>query len=77
MSTSTSPLALSNLFSVSGKIVVITGGGTGIGAMLSESFAVNGAKVYITGRRKDVLEKTAAEINARVKQESGAGQVIA
>ncbi|KAI5452967.1 hypothetical protein NCC49_006501 [Naganishia albida] len=77
MSTSTSPLALSNLFSVSGKIVVITGGGTGIGAMLSESFAVNGAKVYITGRRKAVLEKTAAEINARVKQESGAGQVIA
>jgi hypothetical protein len=33
--------------------------------------------VYITGRRKDVLEKTAEEINAQVKQQSGSGQVIA
>jgi NADP-dependent 3-hydroxy acid dehydrogenase YdfG len=77
MSTSTSPLALSNLFSVEGKVAVITGGGTGIGRMISESFAVNGAKVYITGRRKDVLEKTAKEINEIVKQQSGTGQVIA
>ncbi|KAJ9114155.1 hypothetical protein QFC20_001671 [Naganishia adeliensis] len=77
MPTSTSPLALSNLFSVESKIVVVTGGGTGIGRMISESFAVNGSKVYITGRRKDVLEKTAEEINAKVKGQSGTGQVVA
>lgn len=77
MSTSTSPLALSNLFSVESKIVVVTGGGTGIGRMISESFAVNGSKVYITGRRKDVLEKTAEEINAKAKEQSGTGQVVA
>lgn len=76
MTASTSPLAISNLFSVEGKIVVVTGGGTGIGRYIAETFAVNGSKVYITGRRKDVLEKTAAEINAQVKEQSGTGEVI-
>ncbi|OJJ38301.1 hypothetical protein ASPWEDRAFT_734540 [Aspergillus wentii DTO 134E9] len=66
-------LQLSNLFNVQGKVIVITGGGSGLGKAIAEGFASNGAKVYITGRRADVLEKTAAELNERC---SIGGEVI-
>ncbi|KAK4547686.1 hypothetical protein LTR36_000643 [Oleoguttula mirabilis] len=50
----------SKLFSVEGMVVCITGGGTGIGKMMTEAFATNGAaKVYIVGRRKEKLDETA------------------
>ncbi|KAI7482365.1 NAD(P)-binding protein [Hortaea werneckii] len=49
------------LFSVEGMVVLITGGGTGIGQMMTRAFATNGAaKVYIVGRRKEKLDETAA-----------------
>ena len=38
---------------------VVTGGGSGIGAMFASAFVQNGAKVYIGGKRKDVVEKAA------------------
>ncbi|KAK0221963.1 short-chain dehydrogenase [Armillaria fumosa] len=47
---------LKNLYKLSGLVAVVTGGGTGIGLMVARGLAENGAKVYITGRRKDVLE---------------------
>lgn len=47
---------LKNLYKLSGLVAVVTGGGTGIGLMIARGLAENGAKVYITGRRKDVLE---------------------
>lgn len=40
---------------------------------IAEGFSTNGAKVYITGRRTDVLEKTAKELNATATK---GGQVI-
>ncbi|KAK0222124.1 hypothetical protein IW262DRAFT_1270789 [Armillaria fumosa] len=52
-----------NLFQVDGMVVVITGAGTGIGLMMAATLENNGAIVYITGRRKDVLEKAAKEHN--------------
>lgn len=56
-------LKASNLFDVSHVTAVVTGGGTGIGLMISQALVNNGAKVYITGRRKEVLESTVKQHN--------------
>jgi NAD(P)-dependent dehydrogenase (short-subunit alcohol dehydrogenase family) len=45
-----------------GKVALITGGGTGIGAACAGEFAREGAAVVLTGRRKDVLENVVKEI---------------
>ncbi|KAH0275425.1 NAD(P)-binding protein, partial [Aureobasidium melanogenum] len=50
-----------NLFSVDGLVAVITGGGSGIGLMMTKALASNGAKkIYIVGRRKEKLEEAAS-----------------
>ena len=52
----------SHLFNVNGLVAVITGGGTGLGLIMAKALALNGAaKVYIVGRRKEVLESAAKE----------------
>ncbi|KAF8335381.1 uncharacterized protein EI90DRAFT_3048122 [Cantharellus anzutake] len=47
------------LFGLKGKVVLVTGGGTGIGLMMAKGLAVNGAKTYIGSRRKNVIESAA------------------
>ncbi|KAJ7729677.1 hypothetical protein DFH07DRAFT_994735 [Mycena maculata] len=49
--------SIHSLYDLTGLVALVTGGGTGIGLMISRGLATNGAKVYITGRRKDVLDK--------------------
>lgn len=47
------------------KIAVVTGGSTGIGLETARQFALEGATVYITGRRKAELEAAAATIGTQ------------
>jgi len=44
------------------RAVVITGGGTGIGRAMAETFVKNGDQVVIIGRREEVLRATAQAI---------------
>jgi meso-butanediol dehydrogenase/(S,S)-butanediol dehydrogenase/diacetyl reductase len=46
---------------LAGKVAIISGGGTGIGAATARRFATEGAKVVVTGRRPEPLEAVAAE----------------
>lgn len=48
----------SRLFDVSHVTALVTGGATGIGLMITQALVANGAKVYIAGRREEVLAKT-------------------
>lgn len=47
-----------------GKVAVISGGGTGIGAATARRFAAEGAKVVVTGRREEPLRVIADETGA-------------
>lgn len=45
------------------KVVLITGGATGLGRAMGEKFLKLGAKLAITGRREEVLKQTSAELS--------------
>jgi len=47
-----------------GKVVLITGGGTGIGTAIAERFVAEGAKICISGRRQEMLDKVARSLLA-------------
>lgn len=53
---------MNDLFDVSGKLAVITGGSRGIGAMMAKGFLENGARVIITARKEAELNATASEL---------------
>jgi len=55
-------IGLDQLFSVAGKVALVTGGGRGIGLMMTEALVASGAKVYIASRKREVCEKVAAEL---------------
>jgi NAD(P)-dependent dehydrogenase (short-subunit alcohol dehydrogenase family) len=54
---------MKNLFSIAGKVAVITGGSRGIGAMIARGFVENGAKTYISSRKAEACQKTAEELS--------------
>ena len=62
---------LNDLFSLQGRVALVTGGSRGIGKMIARGFIAQGAKVYITARKAGPCEATAKELSA------GGGQCIA
>jgi len=54
----------SNLFSLSGKTALVTGGGRGIGLAIAKGLAEHGADVAIAARTKEQLEAAARQIHA-------------
>ena len=57
-------MEIKELFSVKGKTALVTGGGQGIGRMISEGFVRNGATVFISSRSKAACDATAKELSA-------------
>ncbi|MBN6189114.1 SDR family oxidoreductase [Aneurinibacillus sp. BA2021] len=56
------------LFDLTGKTAIITGGGRGLGAQIAEGFAEAGANLVLCSRRVESCEETAA----RLQEETGA-----
>ncbi len=56
-------MKIENLFSVRGKVAVVTGGSRGIGEMIARGYVENGAKVYITARKADACNALAKELS--------------
>ena len=55
---------MSDLFDLTGKVAVVTGGSRGIGRAIAEGFAAAGADVVIASRKLDSCETAAKEITA-------------
>lgn len=55
-------LSISSLFTVVGKSAIVTGGSSGIGAMIASALAANGAQVTIVGRKAKALAAAARDI---------------
>jgi NAD(P)-dependent dehydrogenase (short-subunit alcohol dehydrogenase family) len=53
---------MANMFSLEGKVALVTGGSRGIGKMIAKGFIDQGAKVYISSRKPDACDATAAEL---------------
>ena len=53
---------IANLFSVKGRVALVTGGSAGIGRMIASGLAAAGARVYICARNAEKVASAAAEM---------------
>ena len=56
---------MKNLFDISGKVALVTGGSRGIGEMIAEGFVANGVKTYISARKAEACDATAARLSGQ------------
>jgi NAD(P)-dependent dehydrogenase (short-subunit alcohol dehydrogenase family) len=56
-------MKIEQLFSVLGKVALVTGGSRGIGEMIARAYVDNGVKVYITARKADACDALAKELS--------------
>lgn len=54
---------MNDLFDVSGKVALVTGGSRGIGQMIAEGFVANGVKTYISARKAEACDETAERLS--------------
>lgn len=54
---------MKDLFSLEGRVALVTGGSRGIGKMIAQGFLEQGAKVYITARKAPACDQTAEELS--------------
>lgn len=55
---------LDDLFSLDGRVAIVTGGSRGIGRAVAEGYSLAGAKVVVSSRKSDACDEAAAAINA-------------
>ena len=55
---------MNDLFSLAGRCALVTGGSRGIGRMIAAGFLAQGARVYISARKAEACDRTAAELSA-------------
>ena len=55
---------MKDLFSLEGRVALVTGGSRGIGRMIASGFIAQGATVYISARKAEACEQTARELSA-------------
>src|SRR5690606_30726922 len=67
----TETITMKDLFSLAGRVALVTGGSRGIGRMIASGFLAQGATVYISARKAEACEATARELSA------GGGRCIA
>jgi len=57
---------MEQIFSLAGRLAIVTGGGTGIGLAITRAFIQAGARVVITGRREEVLQSARTALGGNV-----------
>ena len=72
-----------NRYAFDDKVVLVTGGGSGIGQAIARAFLDNGAKVAVVGRRKEKLDETLGDhadrglaVSADISDPAQAAQLV-